>query len=187
MAKILAFAGSMRKYAFSKAVVKAAASGAEAAGAEVSFIDLADFDIPIYNADQQESAGFPGDVLKLQDIISLHDAFLICTPEYNGSLPGGFKNVIDWVSRKSETHSMADLFVGKYAAIMSSSPGAFGGIRSLQHLRGVCTALGLHVLPKEIAVSLAAERIDGQNADVTDIRTRQNLEKLGESLVAAVS
>ena len=85
--------------------------------------------------------------------MSEHDGLLIASPEYNGSLPGGLKNAIDWASRKSDKFGMIEVFKGKTAALMTASPGAFGGIRCLAHLRGVLTIMLVNVLPMEIAVT----------------------------------
>src|SRR5215218_1627518 len=96
--KILAFAGSLREHAYSKRVVKTAIKGAESAGAEVTYIDLRDYPMSIYNADVHVNEGFDANALKLQKLFSAHDGLLIASPEYNGSLSGALKNAIDWAS-----------------------------------------------------------------------------------------
>src|SRR6266403_288125 len=100
--KILAFAGSLREHALSKRVLKTAIKGAEKAGAEVTYIDLRDYPMPIYNLDEHAKNGFDEKALKLQGLFTPHDGFLIASPEYNGSLPAALKNAIDWVSRPSD-------------------------------------------------------------------------------------
>jgi len=104
--KILAFAGSLREHAYSKRVVKTAIKGAENAGALVTYIDLRDYPMPIYNQDDEEKDGFPANALKFQKLLSEHDGFLIASPEYNGSLSGALKNAIDWASRPSDEFKM---------------------------------------------------------------------------------
>ena len=180
--KILAFAGSLREHSYSKRVVKTAIKGAENAGAEVTFIDLREFPLPIYNADEHAQNGFPENALKLQRLLGGHDGFLIASPEYNGSLPGGLKNVIDWASRKSSEFGQIEVFKGKTAAIMTASPGAFGGIRCLNHLRGVLTIMLVNVLPTEIAVTFVGDKFDGDSEEMTDEKTKGILENLGASL-----
>src|SRR5687768_10864422 len=160
--KILAFAGSLREHSYSKRVVKTAIKGAESAGAEVTFIDLRAFPLPIYNADEHAQHGFPENALKLQRLLGGHDGFLIASPEYNGSIPGGLKNAIDWASRKSSEFGQIEVFKSKTAAIMTASPGAFGGIRCLNHLRGVLTIMLVNVLPVEIAVTFVGDKFDGE-------------------------
>jgi NAD(P)H-dependent FMN reductase len=180
--KILAFAGSLREHSYSKRVVKTSIKGAEKAGAEVTFIDLREFPLPIYNADEHAQNGFPANALKLQRLFAGHDGFLIASPEYNGSLPGGLKNAIDWASRKSDEFNQIEVFKGKAAAIMTASPGAFGGIRCLNHLRGVLTIMLVNVLPMEIAVTFVGDKFDGDGEDMTDEKTKGILENLGASI-----
>jgi NAD(P)H-dependent FMN reductase len=183
MARILAVAGSLRKNAYSKRVLIPAVEGARAAGAEVTVIDLRDFPMPIYDADEHEANGFDPNALRFQQILGEHDAFLISSPEYNGSLPGGLKNAIDWASRKSEKYGMVEVFKGKHAGIITSSPGSFGGLRCLIHLRGVLTLMGVHVHPTEIAVTFVGQKFDGDSSEMTDEKTRAFLASLGEAVV----
>ena len=181
--KILAFAGSLREHSFSKRVVKTAVKGAETAGAEVTYVDLRDFPMPIYNADDHEQNGFDENALKFQKILNEHNGLLICSPEYNGSLSGALKNAIDWASRKSDEFKMGEVFGGKVGAIMTESPGAFGGLRCLGHLRSILSILGVNVLPSEIAVSKVHEMFDGDGAAMTDEKMKKLLEDLGASVV----
>ena len=180
--KILAFSGSLRKNAYTKRVVKTAIEGAKKAGADVTFIDLHDYPMPIYNADDHENLGFDENALRFQKLLGEHDGFLICSPEYNGSIPGGLKNAIDWASRKSEEYGMIEVFKGKAAAIMTASPGAFGGLRCLAHLRGALTIMLVNVLPSEIAVANVGKMFDGDGEHMTDEKMKAILHDLGASL-----
>ena len=159
--KILAFAGSLRGKSFSKRVLQTAIKGAEKAGAEVTFIDLRDYPMPIYNPDDHERNGFDENALRFQGLLTQHDGLLIASPEYNGSFPAALKNAIDWASRPSDEYERDKVFRGKFAAIMTASPGSFGGIRSLAHLRGVLMSVGVEVLSAEIAVSFVGDKFDG--------------------------
>lgn len=181
--KILAFAGSLRERSYTKRIVRVAADGAEKAGAEVTVVDLLDYPMPIYNQDDHEQNGFDENALKLQKLLGEADGFLIASPEYNGSLPAALKNAIDWTSRKSDAYGMIEVFKGKAAAIMTASPGAFGGIRCLAHLRGVLTIMLVNVLPSEIAVAKVGGMFDGDASAMTDEKTREILENVGASLV----
>lgn len=181
--RILAFAGSLREHAYSKRIVKTAINGAENAGAEVTYIDLRDFPMPIYNADDHEQNGFDENAAKLQRLLSEHQGLLICSPEYNGSLSGALKNAIDWTSRPSSEFKMGEVFGGKVGAIMTESPGGFGGLRCLGHLRSILSILGVNVLPSEIAVGKVHEMFDGDDAAMTNAAMKKLLESLGESLV----
>jgi chromate reductase len=181
--KILAFAGSLREHSYSKRVVKTAVRGAENAGAEVTYIDLRSFPMPIYNADEHQKNGFDPNALKFQKLVAEHEGFLIASPEYNGSLSGALKNALDWASRASDEFKTIEVFRGKVAAIMTESPGAFGGIRCLGHLRGVLSILQINVLPSEIAVGKVHEMFDGNGEEMTDAKMKHILEELGASLV----
>jgi len=181
--KILAFAGSLREHSYSKRVVKTAIEGAKNAGADVTYIDLRDYPMPIYNSDDHENLGFDENALAFQKLLGESDGFLICSPEYNASIPGGLKNAIDWASRKSENYDQIEVFKGKCAAIMTASPGAFGGLRCLSHLRGALTIMLVNVLPSEIAVSKVHSLFDGDSQEMTDEKMKHILHELGASLV----
>jgi len=181
--KILAFAGSLREHSYSKRVVRTAIKGAENAGAEVTYIDLRDYPMPIYNADDHEKDGFHVNAAKLQKLLSEHDGLLICSPEYNGSLSGALKNAIDWTSRQSDEFKMVEVFKGKFAAIMTESPGVFGGLRCLGHLRTVLSIMFVNVLPSEIAVGKVHTMFDGDGDEMTDEKMKKILGDLGASLV----
>jgi len=181
--KILAFAGSLREHSYSKRVVKTAMKGAENAGAEVTYIDLRDYPMLIYNADDHEKDGFHVNAAKLQKLLSEHDGLLICSPEYNGSLSGALKNAIDWTSRQSDEFKMVEVFKGKFAAIMTESPGVFGGLRCLGHLRTVLSIMFVNVLPSEIAVGKVHTMFDGDGDEMTDEKMKKILGDLGASLV----
>ena len=181
--KVLAFAGSLREKSFNKRIVKVVAEGARKAGAEVTYVDLKDYPMPIYSADLQETQGFPPIAAAFQKLLLEHDGLLISSPEYNASLPSVLKNVIDWTSRANGDIKLAECYKGKIAAIMTASPGAFGGIRCLAHLRDVLTILLVNTLPSEIAVAKIAAMFDGDSDEMTDDNMKGILEDLGKSLV----
>jgi len=181
--KILAFAGSLREHALSKRVLKIAIKGANRAGAEVTYVDLRDYPMPIYNLDDHEKNGFDEHALRLQGLFTQHDGFLIATPEYNGSLSAALKNAIDWVSRASDLYARSGVFAGKFAAMIASSPGSLGGVRSLSHLRGVLTSISVNVLPQEIAVPFAEDKFAGDDEEMIDEAMKARLEELGGLLV----
>ncbi len=180
--KILAFAGSLREKSYNKRVLKVAIEGARQAGAEVTYIDLKDYPLPIYNADLQDTQGFPPLAAALQRLLLEHDGLLIASPEYNASLPAVLKNAIDWTSRANGSVKLGEGFKGKVAAIMTASPGAFGGIRCLGHLRDVLTILLVNTLPSEIAVAKVGGVFDGDTDEITNENVRIILEDLGKSL-----
>src|ERR671932_50595 len=181
--KILAFAGSLRERSLNKRVLKTAVKGARAAGAEVTCIDLRDYPMPVYNPDDHERNGFDENALKLQGLLTEHEGLLIASPEYNGSLPAALKNAIDWASRPSDRYERSKVFRGKVAAMMTASPGSLGGVRSLAHLRGVLTSVGVIVLPQEVAVTFAEDKFAGEGWEMIDEGMRGSLEALGAALV----
>lgn len=154
--RILAFAGSLRKGSLNKKALAAAVALA-AGGADITVADLADYPMPVYDGDLEEREGLPENAKKFKALMKAHDGFLICTPEYNSTIPGAFKNVIDWASRPEEGEKSLAAFTGKTAALLSASPGALGGLRSLVALRALLEHLGVLVVPAQFAVSKAHE------------------------------
>ena len=84
--KLLVFAGSTRRHSFTRRLARVAAGMAAASGAEVTHIELGDFNVPMYNADL-EAEGTPPDVMRLKQLAFDHPAWIVCTPEYNASYP----------------------------------------------------------------------------------------------------
>src|SRR5258708_8032002 len=183
MAKIFAFAGSLREHSLNKRVLNVAVEGARAAGGDVTVIDLRDCPMPVYNADDHARNGFDANARRFQELLGEHDGFIVASPEYNGSIPGGLKNAIDWASRKSEKYELNQVFKNKWGAIITAGPGSFGGLRCLGHLRGVLSIMGVTVLPMEIAVTFAGQKFDGDGEEMNDEKTKKQLENLGSSLV----
>ena len=163
--KILIFAGSTRQQSFNRKLAAVAAQMARDSGAEVTHIELADFDIPIYNADL-EARGTPADVMRLKHILWEHPAWIICSPEYNGSYTALLKNTIDWASSpvKSDPSwanglkSFQDTVVG----VLSASPGGLGGLRSQSHLVPLLQNLQCWVAPRSFALGSASDAFDAE-------------------------
>jgi chromate reductase len=182
MPKILAFAGSFREKSYNKRILAIAVEGARKRGSQVDVVDLRNYEMPVFCPDEIEQNGFHPAALKFQELLSQYQGLLIATPEYNASVPGGMKNIFDWVSRKSEKFGVTEVFKGKFAAMITASPGSFGGIRCLAHLRQVLSIMGVTVLPSEIAVTFVAEKFDGDSFEINDERTKSLLEGLGNAL-----
>ncbi|MDP1565481.1 MAG: NAD(P)H-dependent oxidoreductase [Polaromonas sp.] len=163
--KLLIFAGSTRLASFNRKLAHAAAGLARAAGAAVTHIELADFDIPMYNADL-EAQGTPADVMKLKQILFEHPAWIICSPEYNGSYTALLKNTIDWVSSpvKGDPAWQEGFksFSGKVVGMLSASPGALGGLRSQSHLAPLLLNAQCWVAPRAFALGHAGDAFDAQ-------------------------
>ncbi len=158
MKKILAFSGSLRAGSFNQKLVKIAAEGAREAGAEVTLISLADFRMPLFDEDLETAEGKPEAAKKLKALFLAHDALLIASPEYNSMITGALKNAIDWVSRAdSEDEAPLAALGGKTAAIISASPGGYGGARSLGFLRPFLENIRIKVLEKDFSLAKAHE------------------------------
>jgi chromate reductase len=186
--KLLVFAGSTRLNSFNRKLAHVAAVLARASGAEVTQIELTDFDIPMYNADL-EARGTPPDVMKLKEMMHAHPAWIICSPEYNGSYTALLKNTIDWVS--SPVKGDADWsdgfksFTGKVVGVLSASPGALGGLRSQSHLVPLLFNSQCWVAPTTFALGQAGEAFDAQGALVKDADRKQVQAVIDQVLFAA--
>ncbi len=185
-ARILAFAGSLRRDSFNKKLVRIAAQGARAAGADVTIVDLKDFPLPIYDGDIETEKGLPEQALRLKQLFLEHDGLLISAPEYNSSITAALKNAIDWVSRPLPNEPQLAGFLNKVAVLMSASPGALGGLRGLVHLRAVLGNIQVLVLPDQIAVSRAQEAFAGDGT-LKDSTQQANIERLGRRLAETIA
>ncbi|MBC6432947.1 NAD(P)H-dependent oxidoreductase [Nostoc sp. HG1] len=179
--KILAFAGSTRIESYNKKLVKIAAAGAQAAGAEVTYIDLRDLSLPLFDEDLEAQEGLPANARTFKDLLISHQGLLIASPEYNSSLTAVLKNAIDWASRPAPNEAPLAAFAGKVATIMSASPGALGGLRGLVHLRSILGNIKVLVLPDQIAVSKAYEAFN-PDGTLKDPKQQESIEKLGQGL-----
>lgn len=164
--KILAFSGSLRVGSYNTKLVQLAAEGARKAGAEVTFIELRDYPLPVFDEDL-EAAGPPENALKLKELMLSHDGVLISSPEYNSSITAALKNAIDWISRPIAGKPRLACYVGKVAGLVSASPGALGGLRGLVHLRSILGNIEVLVLPDQVSVPNADKAFapDGQLLD----------------------
>ncbi|MFC3534075.1 NADPH-dependent FMN reductase [Vogesella facilis] len=176
--KILAFAGSARKDSWNKKLVAIAAEGAAMAGAEVTHIDLRDYPTPLYDGDDESEYGMPANVLTLRQLMLEHQGLLLASPEYNGSISPLLKNVIDWASRPAPGSNGPSPFSGKVATLMSASPGGFGGLRGLVHVRAILGNLGVIVLPEQLAIGSAHEAFAADGSMVSD-KQRAAVAELG--------
>jgi chromate reductase len=161
--KVLVFAGSTRLASFNRKLAREVAAMARAGGAEVTHLELGDYEIPMYNADL-EARGTPPDVMKLKQVFYEHPAWLICTPEYNASYPALLKNTLDWLSSPVKGDPVwSDDFRfsrGKVVGVLSASPGALGGLRSQSHLIPLLLNLHCWVAPQTYALGRAGSAFD---------------------------
>ena len=179
--RILAFAGSLRKDSYNKKLVQVAIQGARRAGAEVTYIDLKDYPLPIYDGDLETASGIPENGHKLKKLFLEHDGLLLSCPEYNSSITAVLKNTIDWVSRPIPNEASLACFVGKAATLMSASTGGLGGLRGLVHVRSILGNIQATVLPDQIAVSRAHEAFN-DDGTLKDAKQQAGVEGLGKTL-----
>ena len=179
--RILAFAGSLRKDSYNKKLVQIAAQGARRAGAEVTYIDLKDYPLPIYDGDIEAASGIPENGLKLKKLFADHDGLLIAASEYNSSISAVLKNTIDWLSRPLPGEPSLASFLGKAATLMSASPGGLGGLRGLVHVRAILGNIQVIVLPEQIAVARAHEAFNADGS-LKDAKQQAGVEGLGAGL-----
>jgi NAD(P)H-dependent FMN reductase len=184
--RILAFAGSARRDSFNKKLVAIAAGGAKQAGADVTLIDLADYELPLFNQDLEAEKGLPEKAIALKKLFIEHQGLLVSCPEYNSSITPLLKNTIDWVSRQAPGEGGLAAYKGKVATLISASPGALGGIRGLVTVRSILGNIGVVVLPAQIAVPTAHQAI-GENGRLKDEKMQASIEGLGRGLAEFLS
>ena len=162
---VISICGSLRKGSYNRMVMNALPALAPEG---MKIAESSPFnEFPLYNADIQNSAGFPAPVQKLAEAIRAADGVIFNTPEYNFGVPGALKNAIDWVSRVQNQP-----FVGKPVALQSASPGPVGGARVQYDLRRTMVFLDAMTLNKpEIFISNCAQRIDDKTGKITDEQT----------------
>ena len=184
---LLVFAGSTRAQSFNRKLARIAADFGRQAGAQVTLLDLADFDLPLYNADL-EARGTPAAAIRLKEIFHAHPAWVICSPEYNGSYTGLLKNTIDWVSSPIKGDatwgSGTKPFAGKVVGLLSASPGAMGGLRSLSHLAPLLSNLQCWLTPKQFALGRAGDAFDASGQLVAE-PARQSVQGVVEQALWA--
>lgn len=184
--KILAMAGSARKDSFNKKLIKIAAASARDAGAEVTLIDLADYRLPLYDGDLEAEQGLPQKASELKKLFREHDGFIFSSPEYNSSVSGVFKNVIDWISRPEKDDPFyLCAYKGKMAALLSASPGALGGLRGLVALRSLLENIYVMVLPDQITIANAAEAFD-EKGEFKDPKQKKKVVDLMQKFIHVV-
>jgi chromate reductase len=150
--RLLAISGSLRRRSYNSALLDVAAAES---GPDVEFVFWNQLDtVPAYNEDAE--ARQPESVALLKDEIARADAVLFATPEYNGSIPGALKNVLDWTSRPFADNPLRN----KPVAVIGASQAGFGAIWAQQELRKILQTIGASVDATEFAVAHAADAFD---------------------------
>ena len=170
MAHILGLSGSLRRGSFNTALLHEAAALMPAG----STLDIRTIHgIPVYNADDETEHGVPDAVAQLKDAFAAADGVILSTPEYNNSIPGAFKNAIDWMSRPPA--DIKRVFGAKPVAMIGASPGGFGTTLSQAAWLPVFRTLGVDLWTGRLLVSRAGSVFD-EKGSVKDEAVRQQLQ-----------
>src|SRR6185436_17495125 len=162
--RFLVFSASLRNDSLNTRLAKLAAQVIEKNGGKADFANMSEFDCPSFNQDLELKDIHPEGAIEFGKRILANDAFVISSPEYNGSIPGFLKNAIDWVSR-----FRPQPFNEKNALLMSASPSMAGGNRALWSLRIPFEHLGARVFPNMFSLAMAHKAFtpEGNIADAT--------------------
>jgi NAD(P)H-dependent FMN reductase len=172
MVTIVGISGSLRKHSFNAGLLRAAA---EAAPEECTLAIESIKEIPLYNADVEETEGIPPSVSDLKDRIAAADGLLMVTPENNNSIPGVFKNAIDWLSRPPKDRPR--VFGNRPIGLMGATPGGFGTAFSQYAWLPVLRVLGAEVWSGRLLwVSGAMSKFDDEG-NLTDDGVMKQLTK----------
>jgi len=175
--KVLVFAASLRKDSLNGTLATLAARIAEQHGALVDLASMHEFDVPLYDGDLEASHQIPPGAHELKKRIEANDAFVLASPEYNGSMNGVVKNLIDWTSR-----FRPQPFDGRHGLLLSASPSLAGGNRGLWALRVPLEHLGARIYPDMF--SLAAAHKAFAKGDIADASLR---DRFGMTIQAFLS
>ncbi|MBK9106906.1 MAG: NAD(P)H-dependent oxidoreductase [Saprospiraceae bacterium] len=160
--KILVFSASLRKDSLNTQLAKYAAEILVKNEIDVDYAEMREFDVPGFNQDLETGFAELKGAEEFRNRMLANDGFIIASPEYNGSMPGLLKNLIDWVSRYRPQP-----FNERHALLMSASPSMVGGNRGLWALRVPLEHLGTNVYPNMFSLAMAHKALtpDGKIAD----------------------
>lgn len=164
---MLVFAASRRDDSLNRKLAQLAARVADQAGALVNVASLRDFDVPLFDGDLEAADGIPPGAHELRSRLQDTDAFILASPEYNGSMPGVIKNLIDWTSR-----FRPQPFDGRHGLLLSASPSLAGGNRGLWALRVPLEHLGARIFPDMFSLAMAHKAFDGDELVDSSLRAR---------------
>jgi chromate reductase, NAD(P)H dehydrogenase (quinone) len=181
MTTLIGLSGSLREASFNSALLRNAA-GLMPKDAELLVESIRG--IPLYDGDVEAEAGIPEKVTALKDAIAAADGLLLVTPEYNNSIPGVFKNAVDWLSRPPA--DIKRVFGGKPVAVIGASQGGFGTILSQNAWLPVLHTLGAVLWSERRLLVSRARTVFGQDGTLSDQKTEEQLRGFLEGFVAFV-
>ena len=181
--KILLLSGSTRSGSYNTRLVELAMKRLAERDAEPTRISLADYPLPIYNADL-EARGAPDEAVRLHRLFLAHQGIFLASPEYNAGVSPLLKNAIDWIGKVSDDkHPPLAAYRNRVFAVSAASQGPYGGIRGLISLRQILEiGLGAVVIPKQVAVPSAAEAFTAAG-DFADEQTAEAFDAMAKRLV----
>jgi NAD(P)H-dependent FMN reductase len=168
---ILVFAASHRPTSSNRKLARLSADWLNVHEAKVDFAEYVELDTPLYNAQQSEEGNIPESVRRIAARVAQADALVIAAPEYNWSVPGSLKNLIDWLSHLSPC-PLKD----KTALLMCATPSKRGGAVGLSHLKTTLESVGVYVYPPALTCG-EAEKVLGTDT-ILDGKTRDRFETL---------
>ncbi len=180
--KIMLTAASLRKDSFNKKLIKIANEIVTKNQQQGHIHDFSEYDMPLYNGDIEKNLGFPAGSQLFVDHLNATDALILASPEYNFSVPGILKNLIDWISRIDQPLSAWN---NRQILLLSASPALAGGVRGLWHLRVPLEGCGAFVYPRMFSLSMAHTAFD-DNDQLKDQNLQQQLEKSIKEFIAHV-
>jgi chromate reductase, NAD(P)H dehydrogenase (quinone) len=160
--RLLFFAGSTREGSYNRKLAALAHHIAEANGIEAVRVELKDYPMPLYNGDLEAKEGPPERARAFKALLTEYDGLFIASPEYNSSVAPLLKNTLDWVTRvRAKGETGLEVFKTRVFAISGASPGYFGALKSLLHLRQILEiGMGASVIPQQITVARAMEAFE---------------------------
>jgi chromate reductase, NAD(P)H dehydrogenase (quinone) len=167
--RIVGIAGSLRSASLNAALLRAAADECPP-GAAIEIESIRE--IPLYDGDV-EASGLPLRVSELKDRIATADGLLLVSPEYNSSIPGVFKNAIDWLSRPAA--DIPRVFGGRPVGLIGASPGRFGTVLSQNAWLPVFRTLGLRLWTGQSLYVSGANKVFDRKGKLVDEPTRTRL------------
>lgn len=175
---VVAFSGSLRTGSWNTKLLAVAVEALKARGVTVDVWDFRAAQVPIYEPDTHEAA-MPPQVLDLKERIRRAKGLVIASPEFNYSIPGALKNLLDFLSRPPKDNP----FRGKLVAQLGATPGPGGTLQGQVMLRHVVSGLGAMSFPGAVTVSRAADAFD-EASQLKDAAARANLDGFLDRYVA---
>jgi len=174
---VIAFSGSLRSGSWNTRLITEAVAGLTARGVTVDLWDFRAAKVPIYDPDTSDTSPAP-QVLDFKARVAKSHGVLISAPEYNYSISGALKNLLDYTSRPPKDNP----FRGKVVAQLGATPGPGGTLQGQIMLRHVMVGLMAHSLPGAFTISKAAEAFDEQG-HLKDETQKKNLGALLDRFV----